>query len=40
MHNHKVVHDADRMAERTVTIPQLLQRADYETAFSGKWHMG
>lgn len=40
MHNHKVVDNADRMPEGTVTFPQLLQNADYETAFIGKWHMG
>ena len=40
MHNHKVVDNADRMPEDTQTFPQLLQQADYETAFIGKWHMG
>lgn len=40
MHNHKVVDNADRMPEGTLTFPQLLQKADYETAFIGKWHMG
>ena len=40
MHNHKVVDNADRMPKGTVTFPQLLQKADYETAFIGKWHMG
>jgi N-acetylglucosamine-6-sulfatase len=40
MHNHKVVDNADRMPEGTLTFPQLLQQADYETAFIGKWHMG
>ncbi|MDP6721475.1 MAG: sulfatase-like hydrolase/transferase, partial [Pirellulaceae bacterium] len=40
MHNHKVVDNADRMPAGTVTFPQLLQQAGYETAFIGKWHMG
>ncbi|MEO1983902.1 MAG: sulfatase [Fuerstiella sp.] len=40
MHNHKVVDNADRMPQETQTFPQLLQQADYETAFIGKWHMG
>lgn len=40
MHNHRVVDNADRMPEGTLTFPQLLQQADYETAFIGKWHMG
>jgi len=40
MHNHKVVDNVDRMPSGTVTFPQLLQKANYETAFIGKWHMG
>jgi len=40
MHNHKVVDNVDRMPEGTLTFPQLLQKADYQTAFVGKWHMG
>lgn len=40
MHNHKVVDNADRMPQGTLTFPQLLQRSEYETAFIGKWHMG
>lgn len=40
MHNHKVVDNADQMPAGTLTFPQLLQKADYATAFIGKWHMG
>ena len=40
MHNHKVVDNADKMPEGTVTFPILFQQAEYETAFIGKWHMG
>ena len=40
MHNHKVVDNADRMPQGTLTFPQLLQKSEYETAFIGKWHMG
>ena len=40
MHNHKVVDNADKIPEGTVTFPILFQQAEYETAFIGKWHMG
>jgi N-acetylglucosamine-6-sulfatase len=40
MHNHRVVNNQDLMPQGTLTFPQLLQRAGYETAFVGKWHMG
>ncbi len=39
-HNHKVVDNQDLMPADTVTFPQQLQSAGYETAFIGKWHMG
>ncbi len=40
MHHHKVVGNADLMPQGTVTFAQLLQKAGYDTAFVGKWHMG
>jgi N-acetylglucosamine-6-sulfatase len=40
MHNHKVVDNSSLMDKNTQTFPQLLQQADYKTAFIGKWHMG
>ncbi|MDG2222579.1 MAG: sulfatase [Rubripirellula sp.] len=40
MHHHGVVDNADLMPAATVTFPQILQSADYQTAFIGKWHMG
>ncbi len=39
-HHHRVVDNADAMPVGTHTFPELLQQADYETAFIGKWHMG
>ncbi|WP_153558074.1 sulfatase family protein [Roseimaritima sediminicola] len=39
-HHHKVVDNQDLMPADTVTFPQHLRQAGYETAFIGKWHMG
>lgn len=40
MHNHKVVDNNDLAPKGTVFFPQYLQKAGYDTAFVGKWHMG
>ncbi len=39
-HRHRVVDNNHPVPAGTVFFPQLLQNADYETAFIGKWHMG
>lgn len=39
-HQHKVVDNNHPIPPGLVFYPQYLQRAGYETAFIGKWHMG
>ncbi len=39
-HQHRVVDNNNPVPAGTVFFPQYLQRAGYETAFVGKWHMG
>jgi len=39
-HTHGVLDNSTRLPEGTPTFPQELQRAGYNTAFIGKWHMG
>lgn len=39
-HTHGVVDNNNPVRADLVFFPQLLQKAGYETAFMGKWHMG
>ncbi|MCI0626111.1 MAG: sulfatase [Acidobacteria bacterium] len=39
-HRHRVVDNNNVLPADTLTFPQYLQRAGYETALIGKWHMG
>lgn len=39
-HQHRVVDNNHPISPDLVFFPQYLQRAGYETAFIGKWHMG
>ena len=40
MHHHQIVDNQRPEPEGTVFFPQYLQKAGYQTAFIGKWHMG
>jgi len=40
MHHHRIVDNQRPAPPGTVFFPQTLQRAGYQTAFVGKWHMG
>ena len=39
-HQHKIVDNNTAIPPGTQFFPQLLQKAGYQTAFFGKWHMG
>ena len=39
-HKHQILDNGTPLPAETPTFPKLLQRAGYETAFIGKWHMG
>lgn len=39
-HRHRVVDNNNPVPAGTTFFPQLLQKAGYDTAFIGKWHMG
>lgn len=39
-HTHTVVDNSAPMPDDLTFFPQLLQKAGYQTAFFGKWHMG
>jgi len=39
-HRHKIVDNNTAIPAGTTFFPQLLQKAGYQTAFIGKWHMG
>ena len=39
-HRHRVVDNNNPVPPGTIFFPQYLQKAGYDTAFIGKWHMG
>ncbi|EGF25470.1 sulfatase family protein [Rhodopirellula baltica] len=39
-HKHRVIDNNRLVPDGTLFFPQYLQRAGYDTAFVGKWHMG
>ncbi len=39
-HNHRVINNNEPLPPGLIYFPQYLQKAGYQTAFIGKWHMG
>ncbi len=39
-HRHQVIDNQSAIADSSTFFPQYLEKAGYETAFFGKWHMG
>lgn len=39
-HRHRVIDNNNPVPEDLIFFPQYLQKAGYQTAFVGKWHMG
>lgn len=38
-HSHGILNNGTQLSDDIATFPQVLQKAGYDTAFMGKWHM-